>query len=286
MKILHDVHTHNVLSSCCGDVSASTEAYLKKEAELGNRIFGLSNHIWDERVGGASPWYQDQPIRKAEEAKAALSNAPAGLKTLFGAETEYYHCYDRLGMSVEGARHFDYLLVPHSHQHMRNEVMWDLPEYREMRERIADDIKRSCPYLDPSDVNAMTRAMTEARLKKYVSLTTDIGKFAVDSAVSSFISLMSNPTFKSLTTVLPVSVAHPFHLCGIPDANTHLKMLSDDTLKECFALSRDNGVYIEINLGAVSEYGSSFEENQMLRIFGVARDVGCKFTFGTDSHSV
>ena len=55
MKILHDVHTHNVLSSCCGDVSASTEAYLKKEAELGNRIFGLSNHIWDERVGGASP---------------------------------------------------------------------------------------------------------------------------------------------------------------------------------------------------------------------------------------
>ena len=39
--------------------------------------------------------------------------------------------------------------------------MWDLPEYRKMRGRTADDIKHSCSYLDPSDVNAMTRAMTE-----------------------------------------------------------------------------------------------------------------------------
>ena len=90
-------------------------AFVAKEVELGNKIFGLSNHIWDESVKGASGWYSKQTITKAEEAKASLAKAPASLKCLFGAESEYFHCHDRLGMSVEGAKRFDYLLIPHSH---------------------------------------------------------------------------------------------------------------------------------------------------------------------------
>ena len=104
MKVLHDVHTHNIFSSCCSDRTASTAAFVEKEASLGNKIFGLANHIWDESVRGASSWYSYQTIAKAKEAKASLANAPAGLRCLFGAETEYYHCHDRLGMSEEGAK--------------------------------------------------------------------------------------------------------------------------------------------------------------------------------------
>ena len=118
MKIRHDVHNHNIFSNCCNDNAASTDAFVAKEVELGNKIFGLSNHIWDESVKGASGWYSKQTITKAEEAKASLAKAPASLKCLFGAESEYFHCHDRLGMSVEGAKRFDYMLIPHSHQHM------------------------------------------------------------------------------------------------------------------------------------------------------------------------
>ena len=79
MNILHDVHNHNTFSACCNDPTASTDAFVAKEVELGNKIFGLSNHIWDESVKGASYWYSKQTITKAEEAKASLAKAPASL---------------------------------------------------------------------------------------------------------------------------------------------------------------------------------------------------------------
>ena len=109
------------------------------------KLFGLSNHLWDERVPGASGWYKNQPILKAEEAKHAFSLAAPGLRVLFGCETEYYACRDLLGMSEEGASHFDYLLIPHSHLHMRNEVMSDFPEILEAREKVRRDLAQKLP---------------------------------------------------------------------------------------------------------------------------------------------
>ena len=71
MKIAHDIHTHNVYSKCCKDKGASTSAYIAKEIELGIKLFGLSNHIWDENVSGASDWYKNQTILLCEEAQCA-----------------------------------------------------------------------------------------------------------------------------------------------------------------------------------------------------------------------
>jgi histidinol phosphatase-like PHP family hydrolase len=107
MKIVHDIHTHNVFSHCCSDYGATTEAYIAKEQEIGNRVFGLSNHIWDERVKGSSSWYRQQTISLAEEAKAAVKKERDGIRCLFGAESEYFGCDDIVGMSVDGAKHFD-----------------------------------------------------------------------------------------------------------------------------------------------------------------------------------
>ena len=107
MKILHDIHTHNIFSHCCRDMTASTEAYIRKEEELGMRIFGLSNHIWDERVKGANYWYVHQTIAKAKEAKNAFCKAGPGMKVLFGAESEYYACdlitSSGLSFDIEGS---------------------------------------------------------------------------------------------------------------------------------------------------------------------------------------
>ena len=56
MKPLHDIHTHNFLSSCCFDPTASVENFIKRSKENGLRLLGFSNHTWDETVPGASPW--------------------------------------------------------------------------------------------------------------------------------------------------------------------------------------------------------------------------------------
>lgn len=289
MKIRHDVHTHNTFSACCNDKTASTDAFIAKELELGNRIFGLSNHIWDENVKGASYWYSKQTILKAEEAKASLAKAPSGLKCLFGTESEYFHCYDRIGMSLEGASRFDYMLIPHSHQHMRNEVMWDFPEIREIREKIASDIKENCPYLDDDTVKVMANSLKEAHLKKYVpEMTTDIAKYLTDAAVASFNDLMANEIFIKICGMLPTSIAHPFTLCGTPHAiqNEYLSLISDETLLDCFSRAAKVGAYCEINLSVVPEHCDELENNQMMRVFAAAKKAGCQFTFGTDSHSV
>ncbi len=289
MKIRHDVHTHNAFSACCADKLASTDAYIEKEIELGNRIFGLSNHIWDENVKGASNWYSKQTIIKAEEAKASLAKAPAGLKCLFGTESEYYHCYDRMGMSLEGAARFDYILIPHSHQHMRNEVMWDLPEIREIRAKIASDIKEQCPYLEDDTIKTMTNSLKEAHLKKYVpEMTTDIAKYVTDAAVASFNDLMANETFIKMCGMMPTSIAHPFALCGTSHAlqNDYLTRISDETLLDCFKRAAKIGAYCEINLGTVTEHGMDLEKNQLMRVFAAAKKAGCQFTFGTDTHSI
>ena len=104
MKILHDIHTHSSLSSCCGDPKATVDAYLQKEKEMGMRLFGLSNHLWDDRVPGASSWYKYQPIRAAKEAKAALQYQNPGLKVMFGAEVEYCGMTDTLAITAENAK--------------------------------------------------------------------------------------------------------------------------------------------------------------------------------------
>ena len=289
MKILHDVHNHNTFSNCCHDPSASTEAFIKKEVELGNKIFGLSNHIWDEGVKGASYWYSRQTITKAEEAKASFAKAPATLKCLFGGESEYFHCFDRLGMSLEGAKRFDYMLIPHSHQHMRNEVLWDIPEIREMREKIAEDVKAACPYLDEDTVKVMANALKEAHLKKYITeQKTDLGKYMTDAAVQSFNDLCANETFIKICATLPTSIAHPFAFCGIPNEikNSFLVQIPDEVLYDCFTRAKGIGAYCEINCSAVTEHGMDLEQNQLMRVFKNAKKAGCRFTFGTDSHSV
>ena len=289
MKILHDIHTHNLFSSCCTDYTASTDAYLQKEAALGMRLFGLSNHIWDERVKGMSYWYRTQTIARAEEAKNAFAHAPAGLRVLFGAETEYYACRDLLGMSEDGAAHFDYLLVPHSHLHMRNEVMWEFPEVIEARGAIRERLRAAFPELSDKQVTAMAAALKEPDLLPLVpELRTEVHEYIVKAMTDGFLSLMENAAFRKICGRLPVSVAHPFSPCGVPHAekNDYLKLLPDDVLTDCFSRAAALGVAMEINVGAVREVNPDLSDNQMIRILTRAKEAGCRFTFGTDSHSV
>ncbi|MBQ7347154.1 MAG: hypothetical protein IJW55_04285 [Clostridia bacterium] len=289
MIVVHDVHTHNVFSHCCTDRTASTAAYMQKETELGMKVFGLSNHIWDESVKGCSYWYSHQTISLAEEAKASFANAPAGLKCLFGAESEYYGCFDRLGMSVEGAKRFDYLIIPHSHLHMRNEVMSDFPEIIEIRKRIEAEIREACPYLEDDTVKVMMSSLKEAHLKKYVpEMTTDLGRFNVRAAIDNFLALVENETFRQICKTVPTSIAHPFGLCGVSNSlkNGYLQLIDDATLHDCFARAKKIGAYVEINTGAVKECGLDLAHNGLMRVFAIAKEEGCQFTFGSDSHSV
>ena len=212
-----------------------------------------------------------------------------GIRCLFGAEAEYYGHLGRLGMSAEGAKRFDYMIVAHSHLHMRNEVMADFPEIIEVRQMIEAKLREACPFLADDTVKVMTGALRENHLMKYVpEMKTNVGEYISSAAVSNFLSLIENPEFIAISKAVPTSVAHPFNLCGVPNAskNEYLRLIDDETLKDCFTRAAKLGVYMEINIGSVRECGLDLSANELMRVFAIAKASGCKFTFGTDSHSV
>ena len=271
------------------DRTASTEAFVKKEEEMGMKVFGLSNHLWDERVKGQSYWYKHQTIAKAKEAKSELAKAGNGLRTMFGAEGEYYGYRDILGMSVEGAKEFDYVLIPFSHMHMRNEVMSDFPEIMEARANLRADLAQKLPYLPEAQLDGMVNAMKEADiLKIYPEIIPDSKPHFLKTVVDNFFGLLNNAEFEKVTKTVPTVIAHSFALCGVAGSlkNGYLAELPMDKIAEGYKRAAQMGAYIEINLCEVRGVPLDLPNNNLLKIYKVAKEQGCQFTFGTDSHSV
>ncbi|MBE6546279.1 MAG: hypothetical protein E7668_02410 [Ruminococcaceae bacterium] len=286
MKILHDLHVHNILSSCCGQSGATTENYIKREMELGMKVFGLANHVWDERVPTSDRFYEPQTIRHAEEAKTAFKYVPHdGLRCLFGAETEYDGNYECLGMTLEGAKHFDYLLVPTSHQHRRGRTLPDYPEVIEMRAVFRARVREACPELAEEEIDMMTNTLKERHLMRYVpEFKTDLHRFFIHHNIQNLIQLTENETFRQICKAVPTSIAHTlsFNFRG----NDCAAMIDDDTLRDCFTRVKNAGAYLEIATQSLRAAQPNLSQNNMIRYFVIAKEVGCQFTFGSDAHSL
>ena len=117
----HDLHVHTHLSSCASR-EAFISKYIENAKELGLTTIGFTDHAWDETIDGASPWYQSQPVSRLLARKNELTDLDVGdLKVLFGAEGEYANFL--LGMSENALEFVDYLIIPHSHTHMKGFVL-------------------------------------------------------------------------------------------------------------------------------------------------------------------
>lgn len=289
MKIRHDIHTHTLLSSCCYDPEATISAYAYRARELGHTVFGVSNHLWDEKVPGASKWYHQQMINYGlEGARAAMPSIP-GMRLLIGTETEYCGMSDTLGMLAETAKKFDYILVPHTHIHMKNFVIPEMDDVKEMRQKLASKIAESVPELSASQaaslVNSVSSNDIEAMLgERHV----DMVRYNADFMYQSFLRLMKNSEFVKMVKNVPVSIAHTFSPCGLSKElqKTIIEAVTDEQYLECFCTARALGVGIEVNTGAFKMWRNDFEDEPMIRVMRLAKAAGCKFTFGTDTHSL
>lgn len=136
-----DIHIHTNLSLCARS-EATPEANIQTAKSANLKLIGFANHYWDERVPGPNGFYEPQDtahVLKLKENWETLEElAGSELKLLFGCETEFAH--GDLGITEERATLFDYVLVPHSHTHMRGFV---LPEGEESPEKHAAYLVRS-----------------------------------------------------------------------------------------------------------------------------------------------
>ncbi len=85
-----------------------------------------------------------------------------------------------------------------------------------------------------------------------------------------------------------LSMAHPFEAVCCPYDNNILKgMITDDTFKMLFSKTAEKGIAVEINIGTMKQFDeNSVETAEEIRMFTIAKEMGCKFVFGSDSHNV
>ena len=88
-----------------------------------------------------------------------------------------------------------------------------------------------------------------------------------------------------VTSGLATSIAHPLLPCGYLDEfDEAVASMSDAELLDAFGAARDHEVAIEITLGFLPS-GQQFSIETPIRFLAIAKQAGCKFTFGSDAHS-
>ena len=238
IKITSDIHIHTNLSSCA-DRNATWERYVEFAKKDGLSSIGFANHLWDKDVPGASQWYSPQSVEHVMQLKKELPSDMSrdGIRLLLGCETEFTH-EGKLCITEEHIELFDYILVPHSHTHMRI-VMPD--------RAYAEDNKLHAKFL-----------------------------------MESFMRVVEHPLSSHFT-----AIAHPFVPGTRYDVYNAVQFyIPESYLKEAFCAAREKEIAIEINGSCIlCKDENDFSSCESLRIFSIAKECGCKFTYGSDSHS-
>ena len=124
MDIRSDFHTHTNLSSCApAETTVQSMLDVMCGGPDGLRAIGISNHLWDSDVPGASDWYKPQNVPHVLQIREQLKNADThGAVVRVGAEVEFTaEC--RVAITVEHAKLFDYLLITANHTHMKGLII-------------------------------------------------------------------------------------------------------------------------------------------------------------------
>ena len=280
MRATHDVHIHNYLSSCSGDNGATPESYIELCHKNGLKLMGFANHTWDETVPFPAPsgFYKKQSMAYQMQIKSQVPKEYEGMKVLVGVETEYCGMYDVLGLGKEAAMQLDFVLIPHTHVHMRNFVMPATEDVTRTRAELAERFA-AIEGITPERAEAIAKSLPEAELEPFMTeKKVDYNKHVADFMVKSFHSLMDNEVLKTYSDIVPVSIAHPFSPVGSRPLRPQMfELISDTTFGECFERAAKRGIGLELNCNS--------SDPEMLRIFAIAKECGCKFTLGSDGHT-
>ena len=159
-KVDHDFHIHSNLSLCANDPEQTPERILRYAKENGLNTICLTDHFWDERIAGASPWYK---IQNREHIKKALPlPKDENVKFLFGAEADM-DMYGTIGVTKETFDELDFVIIPTTHLHMEGFTI--SPEDSASVERRALMAKNRTDYfaiLDMLDTDELMRLFTKA----------------------------------------------------------------------------------------------------------------------------
>ena len=94
----------------------TVESIVDYAARHGIATVGITNHVWDREIPGASEWYAPQDFDHISRIREQIPRDCKGVRVRIGAETEFAGGVIALTRAHRDA--LDYVLVPHSHIHM------------------------------------------------------------------------------------------------------------------------------------------------------------------------
>ena len=88
------------------------------------------------------------------------------------------------------------------------------------------------------------------------------------------------------TSGIATSIAHPFMPCGYMEQfDAIIAAVSDGEFLDAFAAAAERRVGIEVTVGFIpTPPNTRFSLETPVRFLSLARQAGCRFTFGTDAH--
>lgn len=105
-----------------------------------------------------------------------------------------------------------------------------------------------------------------------------------DFMMRAFFDIIRSPRAKYVT-----SIAHPFMAVGSVHQQELVAQYSDAILHDCFSECAEKNIALEINASLFRGIdGTSDEEYtsyEFYRFFSIAKECGCKFTYGGDRHT-
>ena len=102
----------------------------------------------------------------------------------------------------------------------------------------------------------------------------------IDFMIEAFYGIVESKLAKYVT-----AIAHPFEAGACSDKqNEILSLISDEQFRDCFRKAAEKDIAVEINAGTLTARAPRIKESRFFRMFEIARDCGCKFTFGSDAH--
>jgi len=103
-----------------------------------------------------------------------------------------------------------------------------------------------------------------------------------DFMIAAFMDIVTGPMAKYVT-----AIPHPFAAVNCPYGNVGLmELITDAQYRECFEAAKAADVALEVNLSTFGRFTlAELMNHPALRMYGIAKDCGCKFIFGSDAHT-
>ena len=104
----------------------------------------------------------------------------------------------------------------------------------------------------------------------------------VEFMIQAYEDILNSPLSRYVT-----AMAHPFDICCHDyTSDVLINMIPDDTFKRLFDKTAEKGIAFELNMAySKTMTPEDIANDCRIRMVRIAKECGCKFTFGSDSHS-